>query len=92
LTEFIRCHVLRNVHGVLLGTTSSLFENFLEQFVYCLEEGKEAMALSNHNKNRICTKVGGRRHQVIAPSPPWGLKCSNDTKEGPTIVLRLVAP
>jgi hypothetical protein len=56
--------------GVLLGTTSSLFENFLEQFVYCLE-GKEAMALSNHNQNRIRTKVGGRRHQVIAPSPPW---------------------
>jgi hypothetical protein len=49
---------------------SSLFENFLEQFVYCLE-GKEAMALSNHNKNRIRTKVGGMRHQVIAPSPPW---------------------
>jgi hypothetical protein len=58
-TEFIRCHVLRKVHKVLLGTmSSSSFENFLEQFVYCLK-GKEVMALSNHNKNQRSTKVGG---------------------------------
>ncbi len=44
--------------GVIGNSTSSLFENFLEQFVYCME-GKEAMALWNHNKNLISTKVGG---------------------------------
>jgi hypothetical protein len=55
-TEFIRCHHLRNVHWGVIGNFI-IWE--LLGTIHILPEREGGNGWSNHNKNRISTKVGG---------------------------------